>query len=503
MFGEYYSYDIPSATKNPLQDYLNLTDTQYNMIYTVYSIPNMLLPVFGGALVDLIGVNTTIIGFLVIIAVGQAFFAMGITVKFFPLVLAGRVIMGVGGESLGVAQSTLLASWFKGKEVAFAMGLNLSVSRMGSVINDYLSPYIYTNYSLPDVLWVGFVACVVSLLAAIFLVVIDKVKSRQYMSLSLPGSLNSTHNHSPSISYQNSQQLHESPSSQQFRNSSSSNRQRMNASSEYEQQQQHTSFSYSNNNSPSRSSIISHSDTDSDNDAEFDFRDILHFPLSFWILCCSIIGFYGSLLPFNNVASGILQDQYGLSIHKAGILLSIPFTISAIASPFLGAVIDRFGYKGVNILVTSIALTIAHTLFALGFSNPYVPLVLIGFSYALYAACVWPLIAVIMPSRLHGTAYGISFSMQNCGLALTPLLVGFITDVTNDWRAVELVFAALSIISTVSCLYLNITHPELNWRDISDDSEEVTVIHSDDSTPTSSHNYNQQSPLHRRDDKNV
>lgn len=57
--------------------------------------------------------------------------------------LAGRVVFGMGGESMQVAQSSIISLWFKGKELAFALGLNLSIARLGSVINGFIVPSIY------------------------------------------------------------------------------------------------------------------------------------------------------------------------------------------------------------------------------------------------------------------------------------------------------------------------------------------------------------------------
>lgn len=58
----------------------------------------------------------------------------------FDQMLAGRVVFGMGGESMQVAQSSIISLWFKGKELAFALGLNLSIGRLGSVINGIIVP---------------------------------------------------------------------------------------------------------------------------------------------------------------------------------------------------------------------------------------------------------------------------------------------------------------------------------------------------------------------------
>ena len=56
--------------------------------------------------------------------------------------MLGRFIFGLGGECMSVAQSAIISNWFKGKELSFAFGLNLSVSRLGSVLNGILVPMI-------------------------------------------------------------------------------------------------------------------------------------------------------------------------------------------------------------------------------------------------------------------------------------------------------------------------------------------------------------------------
>lgn len=60
----------------------------------------------------------------------------------------GRILFGVGGESLFVSQTRTTTSWFRGKELAFALGVNLGIARLGSVLNDYLSPILCLQYSM-------------------------------------------------------------------------------------------------------------------------------------------------------------------------------------------------------------------------------------------------------------------------------------------------------------------------------------------------------------------
>lgn len=90
------------------------------------------------------------------------------------MMLAGRVLFGMGGECMCVAQSSIVSVWFKGKELAFALGLNLSISRLGSVANAAIVPGVYDAEGLGMALTVGFVVCIFSLVAAFGLVYLDK-----------------------------------------------------------------------------------------------------------------------------------------------------------------------------------------------------------------------------------------------------------------------------------------------------------------------------------------
>lgn len=140
----------------------------------VYSIPNIFLPFFGGYFVDKFGVRITLFSTTALLTGGQAIFALGLSMKSWPVMLLGRVVYGFGGESLGVANSAVLAEWFKGKELAFAFGLNLSVARLGSVANNMISPALADSSSVVFALWFGVFLCGASLGCVFVFSPIDK-----------------------------------------------------------------------------------------------------------------------------------------------------------------------------------------------------------------------------------------------------------------------------------------------------------------------------------------
>ena len=83
--------------------------------------------------------------FAVFVACGQTLVSVGISTKSFMLIIIGRTVFGLGGESVSVAQSAITARWFKGAELATAFGIALSFSRVGSAANFDISPSVAGN----------------------------------------------------------------------------------------------------------------------------------------------------------------------------------------------------------------------------------------------------------------------------------------------------------------------------------------------------------------------
>jgi len=150
------------------------------MFYSIYSYPNCILPLFGGIFLDAVGIRKGLILFTIILTIGQAVFAWaGSDPANYNLMLVGRFIFGLGGENMSVAQSAIVTTWFKGLEMNFALGFNISVSRLGSVIMGFTVPPMYKNHGLGFALWVGFAICVASLSLAVCLVFIDYYREKK------------------------------------------------------------------------------------------------------------------------------------------------------------------------------------------------------------------------------------------------------------------------------------------------------------------------------------
>ncbi|KAF8981116.1 hypothetical protein BGZ46_003246 [Entomortierella lignicola] len=128
MFGNYYAFDNPAALNKPLQDYMEMSDDTYayflNILYTSYSLPNIVLPWLGGFASDKFGHRRLLIFLSAMVAFGHFIVCLGVQRRSVPAMILGRVFFGAG-ESLAVTQSAITVKYFRGKELAMALGINL------------------------------------------------------------------------------------------------------------------------------------------------------------------------------------------------------------------------------------------------------------------------------------------------------------------------------------------------------------------------------------------
>lgn len=87
-----------------------------------------------------LGVRSTYLLFSALVMVGQLICAIGCQYTSINIMLLGRMVFGLGGECLNICQNAIIVKWFSSSQLALPMGLTISVSRFGSVLNDIFSP---------------------------------------------------------------------------------------------------------------------------------------------------------------------------------------------------------------------------------------------------------------------------------------------------------------------------------------------------------------------------
>ncbi len=94
--------------------------------------------------------------------------------------IVGRVIFGMGSESLNTSQNSIMAQWFKDKEMSFAIGLCISVPKIGSAINSLVSPQIVERGgTVADAFLVGGGFIIMSCISGLILMWMDKESDKR------------------------------------------------------------------------------------------------------------------------------------------------------------------------------------------------------------------------------------------------------------------------------------------------------------------------------------
>ncbi|MDA3780704.1 MAG: MFS transporter, partial [Bacteroidales bacterium] len=195
MFFNYYFYDALSPLKDLMQSNLGFSSSDYGVFMSAYSVPNvfLLMAVLGGVILDKIGIRITGFSFVFLMGVGAIVTAYGASETYLnggvgfdfmnsfltnynpalKMMYFGFFIFGLGAETSIVVLSKIVVKWFKGKELALALGLNVAIGRLGTALAFNLSPKFaetdWTNAIWLGVifLWIGLLAFVISLLVDI------------------------------------------------------------------------------------------------------------------------------------------------------------------------------------------------------------------------------------------------------------------------------------------------------------------------------------------------
>jgi hypothetical protein len=388
-----------------------------------------------------------------------------------------------------------------------AMGINLSVSRLGSVVNDQTSVAFYKATGLSFTLWIGVMVLGGSLGSAMIVAFLDKKVETEAAALN--------------------------PTNCKLTASRCTFNDAVGRSFSANKSFAGTSFlggSFTAPLNPTRTSHQEKGPAVDEPEEEGLLEALGNFSQSFWIICGGCVVVYATVLPFNNIASGFLGHKFypGLidvprsvnpsykesAVSYANTWMMVPFIISAVLSPFLGGVVDRIGKRSYLMLCSAITLTAVHTFFAFGppvpcpglkdgvcydphtptmtvacawYAHPAVGLVFQGIAYSVYAAAIWPAIVYVVKPNQVGTAYGLVTAVQNSGLAIAPLVVGGLTELTpasdpsrnsGGYKTAEYFFMACGVCGIILSIWLNSTvdGQRLNKRDPDEDGRPGDLI---------------------------
>ena len=408
MFASYFFDDMFSSLsqlfRNPELLELGWDSADYGFYAGGYSF----LCVWGGLIVcgmllDKWGVRVTGSIFVGMMTAGAALVTFAITSGMAPktsltVAYAGCMLFGLGSEIAGVGVTRSIAKWFKGRNMAFAMGLQLAIARLGTALALILSPMLVKAkaegeiYTLLETAKPAFFGLALLLLGTVLWAVFVMMDAR---------------------------------------------------------------FDAQNGLTDRK---------ERKEEDEFKFSDIFkvlsnkHFIMSA-LLC---VFFYCSIISFKKFATSILIPRFDLPAESASLMVSlIPFS-TVIFAPLFGSLVDKVG-KGTRWMIAgSVLVFIAHIIIAFapegvsGFG--YAGIAILGVGYSIVPAALWPTVSKIVPEKNLGTAYSLIYWIQNMGMLLVPIAVGFIFRNTESGKLAalhsEYVFLALCVLAiAVSLLY--------------------------------------------------
>ena len=202
MFANYYFYDALSPLKSTLETQLGWNSSDYGFFMAAYSFPNVffLMAVIGGIILDKLGIRITGFAFIVFMVAGSALTAYGATDfylaggpgfhlmnSFMPkispslkMMSLGFFLFGLGAETSAVVFTKAIVKWFKGKELALALGINLAFGRLGTAAAlRYSYPIVENASKWYMSIWFGTMLLLIGLLAFIIYMLYDTKLDRE------------------------------------------------------------------------------------------------------------------------------------------------------------------------------------------------------------------------------------------------------------------------------------------------------------------------------------
>ncbi|RDW74215.1 hypothetical protein BP5796_07657 [Coleophoma crateriformis] len=179
--GVYWIYDLPAALSTPLQAYLALTDLQYtylnSSLYIAFAIPSIILPFLSGFAIQKYGARVPLLFCLAAVLGSQLGFCISVQFKSTVGLVMSRILLGMGGEVMGVLGTEVVTRWFPGKKTGLAMAIYESLSSLGSVANSGLTPRLIATYAVLTATWFSSILALgLVVLSTIYIMIEDSIE---------------------------------------------------------------------------------------------------------------------------------------------------------------------------------------------------------------------------------------------------------------------------------------------------------------------------------------
>ena len=421
MFFAYMFVDVMSPLKSLLEEKLHWDSAAFGTYAASEYFLNVFFffLIFAGIILDKMGIRFTGLLSASLMVIGAVIKLIGVSAWFegtalcawldswwvsFPgsakLASLGFMIFGCGCEMAGTTVSKAIAKWFEGKEMALAMGVEMSIARLGVFAVMWISPMISGMFDQSIVAPVAF--CTALLLIGL-------------------------------ISY--------------------------------------TVFVFMDTRLDKELVAAGKKSDDAASDEEFHISDLgkIFSSKMFWLVAMLCVLYYSGIFPCQRYAPTYVQETLGVSAETAARLFSVFPILAMVLTPFLGAFLDYRGKGATMLIVGAVIMTCCHLGFALllpVFPKVWLAVTLIlvlGVSFSLVPAALWPSVPKIIDSNILGSAYCLIFWIQNIGLCLVPLLIGETLDATGGYRVPMLIFASFGVLAIIFGVWLKVLNSRHNY----------------------------------------
>lgn len=377
MLFSYYLSDALAPLQERLEMRLDWDAVDYGIFSGAYGWFNvfLLMLIFGGMFLDKFGVRISGVTAIVVMLIGAGIkywavtghagselmslnlFGWDIITARRSAVFAGLgfAVFGVGTELFGIAANKAVVRWFKGKEMALAIGLNTSTGRIGTALAMFTPiPLVKLTGNIGSPVLLAMLFMCIALLVFFLFVVIDRKLDKE-------------------------EQAEDAVSKEEFKLS--------------------------------------------------DIVKVVRIK-AFWYITILCLLFYSAVFPFIKYATNLIIQKFEVSDQFAGYIPALLPMGALFLTPVFGSIYDRKGKGATIMIIGSVLLLCVHLLFAIpSLNNLYVAIalvILLGVAFSMVPSAMWPSVAKIIPEQRLGTAYALTFWVQNWGLMLVPMLIGYI-----------------------------------------------------------------------------
>ena len=307
----------------------------------------------------------------------------------------GFMFFGCGVEMAGITVSRGIVKWFKGKEMALAMGIEMAIARVGVAVVVLGSPVLanITPISVSRPVAVAVILLLIGLISFICYAFMDKKLEKQL------------------------------------------------------------------------------GESGEEKDDPFKISDLgkIFSSKVFWLVALLCVLYYSAIFPFQKYAINMLQCNLGYTAEQAGYVFFV-FPLGAAAiTPFLGNYLDRKGKGATMLILGALLMIVCHLSFAFllpatkSMAIAYAGIILLGISFSLVPAALWPSVPKLVDNRLLGSAYAVIFWIQNIGLYAFPMIIGSVLKSSNpgvtnpleyNYTNPMLVFTLLGVLALIFGFWL-------------------------------------------------